>query len=119
MTPEQIEALREAAKQALWTGHWYNEGCGTVACQYADGDGTGEIAHPEPNGLAGYLPLVQPSEIIALLDFLAATEARLHEVAKHCAEVEQGRDALLMAQAVSIVNENSALRIELKRMKEE
>ncbi len=64
-------ALRRLASAALWTGRWYDAGCNTVNCTYADAqtsDEVGEIAHPCPLGLTDYLVAVQPSAILSLLD---------------------------------------------------
>ena len=68
--------LRKLANAALWTGRWYDAGCDTVLCTYdAQDTEHGEIAHPEPTGICAYLAMVQPANVLALLDEIDALQS--------------------------------------------
>lgn len=72
MTLDLDELLAQAAA-AMWTGRWYDGGCGTLMAETPQG--CDEVAHPIPTGIVPYLVSVQPAAIQALVERLKAAES--------------------------------------------
>lgn len=83
---EVIAPLRRTLADAEWSGSWHDSGCGTVMCDYG-GDPRfrgehGEIAHPEPLGIAPYIAACSPDRIRRLLGALEEAQTECNEQAR-------------------------------------
>lgn len=68
-----LDELLAQAEAAMWTGRWYDGGCGTLMAETAQG--CDDVAHPIPTGIVPYLVSVQPAAIQALAERLRAAES--------------------------------------------